>query len=135
MAEFDARHARIRAANPAPGPTPRPPRMTDGRSKIIKFKFDVTRREIIQGAAEECLLCRFIRDECGVPGDCQVNEDLALWGEDLTGNSDSFDVKNIGFGWAKSSVGYPHDLNPQQFKVYASQGMSFMSLFERTEVC
>ena len=122
MAEFEARHARTRATNPYPGPAPRPSRITDGRMKVFKFKFDVTRHEIIRWASEGCLLCRFLVDECKLP-DCRDDfEDVELWGEDLTGNTDSFDIERVGFGWGGPSVGYPR-LDAQAFIVYASQGM------------
>ena len=122
IAEFDARHARIRATNPHPGPAPRPSCITDGRMKVSKLKFDVTRHEIIRWASEGCLLCRFLVDECKLPDGCDDFEDIVLWGEDLTRNTDSFDIERVGFGWAGASVGYPK-LDIQAFTVYASQGM------------
>lgn len=123
MAEFESRHARIQAANPRPGPAPRPSTLTDGRMKVSQFKYYVSRLELIQWAADGCALCQFLVDECQIPDGCEDGDakDLELWGEDLTGRSDSFDVEQIGFSWSKPSDKYPH-LDSQSFTVYASQG-------------
>jgi hypothetical protein len=75
--EFYARHARLKAQNPTPGPAPRPSTMTEGRMKNNMFKFGVTRSEIRQSAVEGCPLCRFII-ECKNPDDCENEDDLAL---------------------------------------------------------
>jgi hypothetical protein len=86
------------------------------------FKFGVTRSEIRQSAVEGCPLCRFII-ECKNPDDCENEDDLALWGDDLSHRTDSFDIERLGFGWAKPSGMWPHLEHPRPFTVCAFKSM------------
>jgi hypothetical protein len=78
--------------------------------------------KLCDGLLKDVYPCRFLIDECKLQDGCDDFEDVELWGEDLTGNTDSFDIERVGFGWARASVEYPR-LDAQAFTVYASQGM------------